>query len=376
MKKILAAVLVLSALGFAAIFWTFRGYTPQPDIVLINDAVVTAAQTYDNTEAVRALTEHLLSAFEEMDAARQSRDNALRTVLYVAVAIFALCGVLLYLYCDRKILKPFRRLQGFARLIAQGSFDTPLEMDKGNLFGAFTESFDLMREELHKSRENERKANQSKKELVAKLSHDVKTPVASIKAVTELMLIKSINERDEKERRMLATINAKAEQIDVLITNMFHAALEELHALTVTPTELQSTEIAELLRNADYSGRVFDFALPSCIVAADALRLQQVFDNIISNSYKYADTGILVNAMIDGERRLAIAIQDFGAGVTEDELPLLNGKFYRGKNAEKLSGYGLGLFISKYLMEQMSGDLHCESNPDGFAVRIFLKLAL
>ena len=70
----------------------------------------------------------------------------------------------------------------------------------------------------------------------------------------------------------LDTINAKAEQINALITNMFHATLEELQALSVNLTEMQSTEIAAIIHNADYSGYVKPFTILSCLVLADQLR--------------------------------------------------------------------------------------------------------
>ena len=77
-------------------------------------------------------------------------------------------------------------MKDFAERIADGNLDIPLKMDRQNLFGAFTESFDIMRTELKKSRIAEANANESKKELVAKLSHDIKTPIASIKAASEV----------------------------------------------------------------------------------------------------------------------------------------------------------------------------------------------
>ena len=89
------------------------------------------------------------------------------------------------------VFKPFKKLQSFAVNVARGNLDIPLKMDKNNPFGAFTESFDIMREELAAARQSEYAANRSKKELVASLSHDIKTPVASIKAVSELMLMRA-----------------------------------------------------------------------------------------------------------------------------------------------------------------------------------------
>ncbi|MDP4114129.1 MAG: sensor histidine kinase, partial [Bacillota bacterium] len=84
------------------------------------------------------------------------------SVIVVLIIVF----ILIYgLYIDRLIFRPFRTLQAFAKNVAEGDLDIPLTMDRGNMFGAFTESFDLLRDELALARENEEKAKQSKKEL-------------------------------------------------------------------------------------------------------------------------------------------------------------------------------------------------------------------
>ncbi len=291
--------------------------------------------------------------------------SAAMLVLLLAV----LAGYLRYFHVT--ILSPFNRMKDFARYIAAGNLSTPLKMDKNNLFGAFTESFDLMREELKRARENERRADRSKKELVASLSHDIKTPVASIKSATELMLFTTDN---AEYKEQLEGINAKAEQINALITNMFHATLEELEALSVTVSEVPSTAIHDLIRHADFEKRVKPFELPSCLCLADPIRLSQVLDNIIGNSYKYAATDIEISAFIE-EQYLVIEVTDFGPGVPKDELSLILTKFYRGRNAQAKGGYGLGLYISKYLMEQMLGGIRCENRQGGFSVGLSLRLA-
>lgn len=273
-------------------------------------------------------------------------------------------------YIDRSIFRPFRKLQGFARHVAEGKLDTPLEMDNSNMFGAFTESFDLMRDELSRARENERIATQSKKELVATLSHDIKTPVASIKAVSEVMQAKS---KDENAKKQLQIINAKADQINTLITNMFNATLEELQELKVTVTEQTSQLLYGLIKNADYNNQVTISSISECIVLVDVLRLAQVIDNVISNSYKYAATSINVSFYIK-ENYLYIAFKDCGLGISDDERPLIFNKFYRAKNAMGKSGTGLGLYISKYLMNKMSGDIDCTNTEDGFVMRLSLLI--
>jgi signal transduction histidine kinase len=285
--------------------------------------------------------------------------------------IFVAILCLIYaVHIDRSIFRPFRKLQGFARHVAEGKLDTPLEMDNGNLFGAFTESFDLMRDELSRARENERIASHSKKELVASLSHDIKTPVASIKAVSEVMHAKS---NDENTKKQLEVINAKADQINSLITNMFNATLEELQELKVTVTEDTSQLLIGLIKNTDYDNKVTISSISECIVLVDVLRLAQVIDNVISNSYKYAATPIDVSSHIK-ENYLYIAFKDYGSGVSDDERPLIFNKFYRAKNAVGKSGTGLGLYISKYLMNKMYGDIYCANTEDGFVITLRLLI--
>lgn len=291
------------------------------------------------------------------------------TVAVIFLMIFVICCLYVcYLY--HTIYQPFQKLKKFARLIASGNLEIPLEMDKNNFFGAFTESFDIMREELKMAKHKENLANISKRELIASLSHDIKTPISSIKAVGELLF--AIVE-DQKCRKKVTVIIEKAEQIDRLITDMFNSTLEELGELKVTNTEQYSGVLYELIQIADYQSLATSAPIPECIVSVDMLRLGQVLNNIFANSYKYANTKIDVLSRIT-ENHLEIDIADYGNGISDDELPLLLNKFYRGSNVGGKSGAGLGLFISKYLMEKQGGDIQCYNSQHGFLVKLILPL--
>lgn len=304
----------------------------------------------------------------------QNFQSEKRTVVFaLAAAIFVQCGICIgyMIYLNRIVVKPFHKLKGFAQRVAGGNLDIPLEMDRTNLFGAFTESFDIMRDELKKARIAEAEANASKKELVAKLSHDIKTPVASIKAASEVGVMLT---EDEKIRDNYTQIIRKADQINTLITNLFTATLEELQQLSVTPTDIESTELKALLENADYLHRADLPAVPDCLLYADRLRLQQVFDNIFANSYKYADTKIDVSVCRENDR-LAVCIEDYGGGVGAEELPLLKEKFRRGSNTKDIEGAGLGLYISDYFMKEMGGALVIENGRNGLKVTVMISLS-
>lgn len=297
-----------------------------------------------------------------------------QTVIYVIVAaLLVQCGICsgYYLYIRHSVIKPFQKLENFAERIAGGNLDIPLEMDRQNLFGAFTESFDIMRSELKKARAAEAKANASKKELVAKLSHDIKTPVASIKAASE---VGAALASDEKVKGSYEQIIRKADQINVLVTNLFAATLEELQELSVTPADLESGELGALLENADYMHRTVIPDIPDCLIFADKLRLQQVFDNIFANSYKYANTKIEVTIRKES-RYLAISVEDYGGGVKAEELPLLKEKFKRGSNTKNIDGAGLGLYISDYCMKQMKGRLDIENGENGLKATVLIAIS-
>lgn len=301
-------------------------------------------------------------------------DNRSTVVLLVftwIIEIFYLLG-LYNVFC--RMIKPFQKMEKFTTDIALGNLDRPLDMDNDNLFGAFTVSFDIMREELKKARRKESQANESKKELVASLSHDIKTPVTAIKLISDILLVKLQNEELVKKVKIIYN---KADQIDLLITDMFHATLEELGELSVEVVDIKSNSIKEMIESTDYNNRILDpVTIPECIISADPLRLQQVIANIISNSYKYADTRIEVTSFID-DLYLVVELRDFGTGIPEDEIHLVFEKFYRSKGdyVKEKQGSGLGLYISRFLMEKMEGGITCYNTEEGFVVKISVLLS-
>lgn len=312
----------------------------------------------------------------------QNHQQKVILFLSAALTVQAVICILYFTYFSYTILGPFEKLKGFAERIALGNLDIPLEMDKRNLFGAFTEAFDIMRTELKKARAAEAKANESKKELVANLSHDIKTPIASIKAVSEVGIQLTDNENIQNKYKQIIQ---KTDEINTLITNLFTAALEELSHLNVTPEAVESHELKALLENSDYLSRARISNIPDCLIYADRLRLQQVFDNIFANSYKYADTSIDVTISADSScsdvprdyacaQYIAICIEDYGGGAADEELPLLKEKFRRGSNIKNIEGAGLGLYISDYFMKEMHGRLMIENGQNGLRVTVILAV--
>ena len=118
--------------------------------------------------------------------------------------------------------------------------------------------------------------------------------------------------------------------------------------------------------------RAGDFTIPECKVFTDKLRLQQAFDNVFINSYKYADTKIEVDAKLEGEY-LKISVRDFGPGVTDEEVAVLKEKYKRGKNSEGKDGAGIGLYLASYFLKEMDGDILITNEEPGLQVLFLIR---
>ncbi len=311
------------------------------------------------------------------------RFDRLRTNI---ITVYCVCGFLLIgaaavlgVYIRKTIIRPFAKMKDFASYVAAGDLDRPLEMDKGNMFGAFSESFDIMREELKASRARELSLQKRERELIASLSHDLKTPVTGIKLTSELMAaIFSQNEGQEitVTEDMTGKMNnicKRADEIGVLVNDLFSSTLENLGELKVECSDENSAVIAEIVSKYDDRGLVRISEIPQVIVHIDKLRLSQVIGNIIFNSYKYADTSIEISFRLD-ESFLEVSISDSGSGVPEDEIELITNKFYRGREHGDKEGSGLGLYIAGILMDKMGGELSVRSE-NGLCVTLLIPIS-
>lgn len=311
-------------------------------------------RSFDNADATELLGYMIVPPVNAEVYVKAAASYRLSVVIVMLAVAIILSGIVFYI--ASRILKPFGKLRDFADEVAHGNLDKPLEMNKGNYFGAFTESFDMMRNELKRSKEREDKLIQSRRDMVAQLSHDIKTPVASIIATSEVLKAKLSDKASDK----LDVIIEKATQLAELSDELNGITKNEIDKLTVDCETVSSDELQEMIKTADYNGLIKDFELPDALVLIDRSRMKQVIDNVISNSYKYAGTEIEINASISSEF-LIVRIKDKGPGVKNEELKNICDKYVRGSEAGDKEGAGLGLYTARQLMTAMNGDFQVNS---------------
>lgn len=276
-------------------------------------------------------------------------------MIYFGVMIFLLW---IYWYLYRIILKPFQKLERYAGEIARGNLDISLEYERKNIFGAFTWAFDQMRCEIKAARKNEQEAIENNKTVIATLSHDIKTPIASIRAYTEA-LEANMDFSAERRERYIAVILKKCDEVAALTNDLFLHSLSDMEKLQVVK---KPEQIDKLIQETveELSGGQENIVLKEPIIKAEFLidkkRFKQVVTNIISNARKYAPNAFVIIWMAQTDDAYEIHIKDEGHGVPPEDVPFLFEKFYRGKNVEQEDGAGLGLYIVRYIMRQMGGE--------------------
>ena len=332
---------------------------------------------FRHKDAICVPDRKMLSSLKEKMQAGQTNEavpSKKGTAVYSCIVFLFLFAVMGYLYY--RILRPFEKLQGFAENIAQGNFDVPLKYERSNYFGAFTWAFDSMRKEIIKARAAEREAVENNKTVIATLSHDIKTPVASIRAYAE-GLAAYMDTTLEKRMKFAEVIIRKCDEVSALTNDLFLHALSDMDKLEMNMHEVKlcafmRKAVAELISDMD-SVRLY---LPDSewVISADEKRLMQLTENILNNAAKYGEMPVDITIRQKDNDTVQINFKDYGNGMKDEDIPFALDKFYRGKNSAYKPGAGLGLYIVKYITNKMSGEVRLYNHADGLEVVVELPV--
>ncbi len=250
-------------------------------------------------------------------------------------------------------------------------------------------AFDHMASQLQAAFERERELEASRRELVAAVSHDLRTPLATTQAMVEAMLDGVVSETAEVQR-YLELIRLEIQHLSRLIDDLFELSQIESGALrlrfapTTLPDLLQET-LAPYQARAREQGVALEQHLASNLpeVNADAARLQRVLRNLIDNALRYTPAGGAVRIDVHADGQAAhVVVSDTGPGVPPDAWERIFDRFYRGEHARSRgrgglssAGAGLGLAIARGLVQAHGGRIWVEPAPRGAVFHLTVPLA-
>ncbi len=239
--------------------------------------------------------------------------------------------------------------------------------------------FDLAREAAHASALRE--ADEMKTALMASISHDLKTPLAGIKAAVSSLLDQGVVWSEEDVASFLRVIDSQADRLNRVISDILDLNRIESGDLTPEQSPLLARNLLEEARETtrlETAGRevTIDAADAVWLLADEAL-IGQAIVNLIENAAKYSKPGAAIH--LDAERRggsVVISVEDEGPGIASEDLPFVFQRFYRAQEqSRRVKGSGIGLTIVKGFVELCGGTVQVESSSAGTRFTITLPAA-
>ena len=209
---------------------------------------------------------------------------------------------------------------------------------------------------------------EKKDEFISIASHELKTPLTTIKAYAQLALTIGKEKSPEPVQQYLSKLDSYAGKLNSLINELLDVASINAGKLRLSQTEIETTsflsEVVNSMQHITPGHTIILEKNESAKVKIDTLRLEQVITNIISNAAKYSPgkEKIIVNAVTYGEK-IIISFTDFGIGIPKEKISKIFDRFYRVDEVSKdFGGLGIGLFISAEIIKQHGGEIWAESN--------------
>ena len=268
-------------------------------------------------------------------------------------------------YLSRKIKKPLNEIiGGMEQVIEQGVDQVHLDFQAQKEFEEIRDSFNIMTERLEQEKREKRVLEEKKNRMLLELSHDIKTPVATIKSYANALEEGLVKAEDTKDYYQI--IDKKAVRVDVLVNEMFLMLKLDRPEYEL---ELKRTDLCELIRTVcvDYyeelesKGIEMYIEIPETPIWAevDQKEFTRVVENLLGNIVKYNQTGHGAWVIVREELGMAqIQVQDDGEAIDEEIRPILFDPFVRGDKARtSRGGTGLGLAIAKKIVEKMGGEI-------------------
>ncbi|MDH3644920.1 MAG: ATP-binding protein, partial [Gammaproteobacteria bacterium] len=340
-----------------------------------------------------------------------SVENNLSAVLVITLML-SIIGVSIAYFTAVSLIRPIRRLQGHALLMADGQFDAELKLKRRDELGDLADAFRMLRrhltdyrdevnahreglerqvqlrtEELNDAKEVAEAANRSKSEFLANMSHEIRTPMNGVLGMAQLLTRSGLGPR---QQRFTQSLKSSAESLMAIINDILDFSKIEAGKMELECIEFNLVsaveEVVELFApRAGERGVALYADLPGLVqipVQGDPLRLKQVLSNLVSNAIKFTNEGEIVvrvtsNDIQQHTRGWKFEVRDTGVGLSESAKNRIFEAFSQadGSTTRRYGGTGLGLGICRQLVELMGGKFDVASE-EGRGSNFYFNIVL
>jgi two-component system sensor histidine kinase GlrK len=312
---------------------------------------------------------------DEVEALKLKVNQDKEKLIWLASGLLSFT-VLLIIFFMFLLSKPIRQINKGIERLGDGNFTTPIGVSGPKDLQDLGNKLDWLRKRLTK-------LDKEKIKLVAHISHDLKTPLASIKEGAGLLRDELVGPMNHDQKEVVGILDKNCSKLQKLIENILNFNMAQARD---TPYEKNEIKLDELIKEvvADHRNSIrtrnimLDVQLGAMKVFGNRKQLKTVFDNLISNAVKFTPDGGIIRISLknDGKRTLCL-VEDNGPGIDEEERSLIFSPFFQGKGAEKavVKGSGLGLAISKEYVQNHDGSIRLLASKNGARFLVTLPLS-
>lgn len=338
---VLFLTIILVPLGCAAVVFFGFGY-------------------YENIDVLRELSK------EDIMIGAMINRRLMEYLVIAMMLILFMTSSIITGWLNKDIYKPLKELSIAMQRISTGDFDYHMANRRDDEIGILFDNYEQMRLQLKENEEEKAQNEKKSKELVSNISHDLKTPITSIKGYVE-GIMDGVADTPEKMDKYIKTIYNKANDMDRLINELTtYSGIDSnkipyhFHILNVSDYFSDCVEEVGLdLESKNMHLNFTNLVSADTCVVADPEQLKKVINNIISNSVKYMghDNGVIDIRILDEIESVKIEIEDNGKGIESKDIGNIFERFYRTDSSRNSlqGGSGIGLSIVKKIIEDHGG---------------------
>ena len=322
-----------------------------------------------NTEGRVCGTVRMISSLKPLTETLRYIYLIISLVGFSIIALTAISGI----YYIKSIVIPVRQINEVALEIAKGNLTTnALQYTSSDELGLLCQSIHTMASKLS---ETERVKN----DFISQISHELRTPITAIRGWSETMM--ADEKLDDLTHRGVTIINRETERLSKMVEEMLDMSRMQSGKLNISIVpvniiaEFEDTVFMMSERSKGENVTIrYDVFEDECIINGDKDRLKQVFFNVIDNAVKHSNPGSEILASIQKDQTsVKFIIEDFGTGISKEDLPFIKEMFYKGSSQKRGSGIGLG--VSDEIMSLHGGSLDIESEF-GIGTKVIITLPI
>lgn len=337
------------------------------------------AQTLDRYQEVDAMATELAAISNKVisDEVKQLQEKVSQGKKRLAWQTSGLISfsILFVIVFVSLISRPIRQIDRGIESLGNGDFTTPVQVSGPRDLEALGERLDWLRRRLAE-------LDREKIKMIAHISHELKTPLSSIKEGAGLLRDELVGPMNSSQKDVVAILDKNSDKLQRLIENILDFNMSQARK---TPVEMQELRLDKIIRavvsdhkNGMLARRItLDMELLPVTIRGDSAQLKTVFDNLIANAVKFTpDEGSIRVRLKKEDRKAVFLVEDSGVGIDKEDRSRIFSPFFQGKEAKKaiVKGSGLGLAIAKEYVQNHEGGIRLLSSETGARFSVTLPI--